>query len=223
MAEVLSNLEISPDACEVMRYMGYPADAVPEANVAARIRRAIESAWPQARPRGTYAIFPIETQGARTLRLPNGAEFHGQIGEFLNGATRVGVFLATAGPELPAMSEAAMGGRDFLGGLIYNAIGSAIADKASLAVIEIIRNGLRPGESLTLPYSPGYCGMSLAQQRTIFGLVDASAVGVELLPTYIMRPVKSVSGIIGLGPESEITAYGTPCDKCPLENCRMRR
>ncbi len=223
MAEVLPNLEIAPDAAEVMRYLGYPIDAAPDANVAARVARAIESAWTLAKPRATYAIFPIESQDARALKLANGVEFHGQIGEFLNGACRLAVFVATAGPELPELSASAMARRDFLGGLIYNAIGSAIADKASLAVIEVLRLHLAPGEGLTLPYSPGYCGMSLAQQRTVFSLLDAPAIGVELLPTYIMRPVKSVSGIIGLGPQSQITEHGKPCDKCPLDNCRMRR
>jgi hypothetical protein len=65
--------------------------------------------------------------------------------------------------------------------------------------------------------------MPLREQQTLFGLVDAAGIGVALLPTLIMRPVKSVSGLIGIGPAESITAQGTPCDRCLLDTCRMRR
>jgi hypothetical protein len=46
---------------------------------------------------------------------------------------------------------------------------------------------------------------------------------VELLPAMIMKPVKSVSGLVGIGPREAVMAYGNPCDRCPAVDCRMRR
>jgi hypothetical protein len=67
--------------------------------------------------------------------------------------------------------------------------------------------------------------MSIAQQRVLFGLVDAEAVGIALLPSMLMQPLKSVSGIVGFGPVTGLNtvAPGTPCDTCGRIDCHMRR
>ena len=82
-----------------------------------------------------------------------------------------------------------------------------------------------PGEAVTLRYSPGYCGMAITQQRVLFGLVDAEAAGITLLPSMLMRPLKSVSGIVGLGAMAGPGAAApvSPCDACARIGCHMRR
>jgi len=215
--------DLRADPAEVLRYLGYPPGAAPEPRIEERVRQLMDTVLPSMRPRGTYEIYPVEVWKARRLVLAGGAAFSGAIGEFLAGATRVAAFLTTAGPEIVSMSEAAMRARDMLGGLILNSIGTVVAEAVAERIFEELRGQLPASETLTLPYSPGYCGMPLTEQRTLFGLVDAAGIGVELLPTLIMRPVKSVSGIIGMGPAESITAQGTPCDRCLLESCRMRR
>lgn len=212
-----------PDPAEVLRYLGYPRGATPDRGVVERVSQVIADSRGKLRPRGAYSLYPVLRQSPRSLTLAGGATFRGPIGDFLGGAQRVAVFLATAGPEVVRMAAEAFAARDRLGGLIYDALGSHLAD----AVVERIQDDLRgcigPEEALTLPYSPGYCGIPLSQQRTLFRLVDAGRIGVELLPTLIMKPVKSVSGLVGIGPSEAVAARGNPCDRCPLLDCRMRR
>jgi hypothetical protein len=90
-------------------------------------------------------------------------------------------------------------------------------------LVDHLRARIPDGTALTLRYSPGYCGISLKQQQKLFRLVPADRIGVELLPTMIMKPIKSVSGLIGIGPAPAIKAYGNPCSRCPLKDCAMRR
>jgi cobalamin-dependent methionine synthase I len=135
----------------------------------------------------------------------------------------VAVFVVTAGEEIVGMAEAASRARDTLSGLVYDAIGSHLADAAVERLAGDLHGRLEAGETLTLPYSPGYCGIPLAGQRSVFRLIEARRIGVELLPALIMKPVKSASGLIGLGPREQVTAFGNPCDRCPLADCRMRR
>jgi hypothetical protein len=216
-------LTIEPDPAEVLRYLGYPSGATPDSGVIERVLQVIEVTRGKLRPRGAYSLYPILHQNPRALTLAGGAIFHGPIGDFLGGAQRIAVFLATAGAEVVHLAEEAFDARDRLGGLIYDALGSHLAD----AVVERIQDDLcaciGPEEALTLPYSPGYCGIPLTEQRTLFRLVDAGRIGVELLPTLIMKPVKSVSGLVGIGPRKAVAAHGKPCDRCPLLDCRMRR
>jgi len=72
-------------------------------------------------------------------------------------------------------------------------------------------------------YSPGYCGMDLGEQRNLFQLASAEAVGIVLGASLLMEPLKSISGIVGLGPKAEVGIHLSPCERCPLVGCHMRR
>jgi hypothetical protein len=210
-----------PDTGQVLRYLGYPPEHAPDARIEQRVREAIEGQ--DCGSLGTFALYAVLSSGRHKLSLPGDAQFTGSIGEFVGSATRVGVFIATAGPEIVQRASELMRDGDMLGGLILNAIGSHMAEVGVERVAAELRSLLQPGEALSLPFSPGYCGISLVQQKTVFSLVDGSRIGVELLPTMIMKPLKSVSGLIGIGPEEAIAACGSPCDRCTLLDCAMRR
>jgi hypothetical protein len=65
--------------------------------------------------------------------------------------------------------------------------------------------------------------MNLTEQRGLFGLINANTVGVTLLPSMLMQPVKSISGLVGLGEELNIDTLRSPCARCTDVNCTMRR
>lgn len=220
---VLDPAEVRINPAEVLRYLGYPDGAAVARRIAEKVAASIEECRATLHPRGLYAVYPVTRQTDDGLVLADDAAFSGEIGAYLSGAVRAAVFVATAGLEIVDLAEAATRARDTLSGLVYSAIGSHLAESAAKQLEEDLRGRLQPEESLTLPYSPGYCGISLAQQKTVFRLVNAGEIGVELMPTLIMKPVKSVSGLIGIGPLQHVTAFGNPCDKCPMHNCRMRR
>jgi len=223
LAVILDPLEMKPERQGVLRYLGYPTAAKAAARIEARLDRALDECRGKPHPRAMYALYPVEQLTPRRLTLRGGATITGRVGEFLSGARRVAVFVVTAGEEIAGMAEAATRARDTLSGLVYDAIGSHLADAAVERLAGDLRGRLEAGETLTLPYSPGYCGIPLAGQRALFRLIEARRIGVELLPALIMKPVKSVSGLFGLGPREQVTAFGHPCDRCPLANCHMRR
>lgn len=223
LAVILDPVEVEPDRAGVLRYLGYPPGAAPARCIERRLEDALEACRGRLRPRGMYAVYRVARQTPRLLALGGGESFTGEIGEFLGGARRVAVFAGTAGQEIVDLAESATRAKDAMSGLVYDAIGSHLADATVEGLAADLRARLGEGEALTQPYSPGYCGISLAQQRTIFRLLDGRRIGVELLPALIMKPVKSVSGLIGIGPEGGIRALGNPCERCPMVGCRMRR
>lgn len=220
---VLEWQDIEPDHAEVLRYLGYPAGAGPEERIGERMAPAERLARQRCRPRAVCSIYPVVEAAPRSLTFDGGAVLTGPVGEFLHGAQRAAVFVATAGVEVVCLSEEAFAARDTLGGLLYSAIGSHLADAALGRLVVALGDTLGPDEALTLPFSPGYCGISLSQQQTIFQLVDARLAGVELLPALVMKPVKSISGVIGMGPRSAVSACSNPCERCPRLDCSMRR
>ena len=219
----LEAIDVQLDPAEVLRYLGHPARAKIAPRIVERVHKALEDSRSVLRPRGTYSIFRIAASDARSLRLEGGPTFRGAIGEFLASASRAAVFLATVGQEVTALSTETIRAGDTLGGLILDAIGSHAVEAAVEKLVQDLGRRTGPGEALTLRYSPGYCGVSLSEQLHIFQLIDATRLGVELLPTLLMKPLKSVSGLIGIGPEAEVKRYGNPCSRCPRVDCDMRR
>jgi cobalamin-dependent methionine synthase I len=158
------------------------------------------------------------------LELEDCPAFEGQIAGFLQPARRVAAFVVTIGDEIERMAEQRMEQGATLEGYVLHAIGSAAADAASDAMADhILWNHASPDEAVTPPFSPGYCGLGLDQQKALFCIVKADLIGVELLPMMIMRPVKSVSGLIGIGDQQQIASHGIPCNWCRIDDCKMRR
>jgi hypothetical protein len=216
-------VRLEPDPVEILRYLGCPAGKAPNAKILQRIEQAIDSARGVLRARGICTTYRILSSTRRRLRLVSGDAFTGPVREYLGRAQRIAVFLTTVGPGISWLAQNAMHKGDVLGGLVFNAIGSHIADAMVRQIASDLSSRLAQGESITLPFSPGCCGIPLTQQRTIFRLLDASRLGVELLPTLQMKPVKSVSGFFGIGAADVVKLGQNPCDRCSLIDCQMRR
>jgi len=138
-------------------------------------------------------------------------------------ADRVAAFVVTVGEEISKHATRVRLGGDAFAAWAIDAFGSWAAEAAADALMERVHRHLRNEEALTLRYSPGYCGMEMSQQRQLFRLVNARSVGVKLLPSLLMQPLKSISGLVGLGPKEAISSYRSPCDRCPQVGCHMRR
>jgi hypothetical protein len=220
---VLDPLEIEVRPEEVLRYLGYPAGARPGAQACESVQTAIRSARALQRPRGMYVVYRIVTLRRNAIELEGGTVITGSVGEFLEGATSAAVFVATAGAEIEKPGEGAARGKDPMLDLAIHAVGAHLAEAAVDCLMDDLRSRLEPGEALTLRYSPGYCGIPLRHQTRLFELLDTVRIGVELLPSMLMKPLKSISGLVGIGPGASIRAYGNPCDACPLTTCAMRR
>jgi hypothetical protein len=227
---VLHRIDQVPDPVdrgEVLRYLGYPAGVEPNPRLLAILDDWVLEASRRARPRAGYMVLPVVQLRPHRLRLETPAgevEFRGAVGEFLGASECVAAFIATAGPDVERLASELMRQGDALAGLILNAVGAERAEAAEAMVIRQLRERAKKcGFAPTLPYSPGYCGMALVEQRTLFRLFGDYDVGVTLTDSCLMRPLKSVSGLIGLGPEERIAALGSPCDRCELYNCSMRR
>lgn len=215
------------DYGEVLRYLGYPPNNGASSNVKELVDPWIEEAASRAAPRAIYCVLPVIDKDKRRLRLRTAEgdiEFQGAIGEFLRASRAIAVFISTAGPHVERLASELMRAGEQLPAMVVNAVGAERAEAAEAVVIEQLRGLAAPvGYGVTLPYSPGYCGMKLTEQKKIFSLLDSGAVGVTLTEQCLMRPLKSVSGLIGLGPASEVELFGSPCDRCELHNCAMRR
>ena len=226
-SEVVDRVDVPVDRCEVLRYLGSPANAQPNSALTRVLDHWIAEAELRAKPRAIFGIYPIVEIDKRSLSLKNEQEnitFRGAIGEFLGVSRQISAFIATAGPDVEQLATRLLQEGDPLAAMIVSGVGSERAEAAEQVVIEKLRSrAAKVGFAPTLPYSPGYCGMELTEQTKLFALLEGRRVGVSLSSSCLMNPIKSVSGLIGLGPADQVQQYGSPCDRCDIAKCDMRR
>jgi hypothetical protein len=132
------------------------------------------------------------------------------------------LFLCTAGEEIGEKSRIFMNGRDLLRGYIYDVVGSEIVEAAAeLMQDELEKKMAESGRKITNRFSPGYCGWNVAEQHKLFILMNDNFCGIRLSPSSLMEPVKSVSGIIGIGENVRRRPY--TCNLCDLKDCIYRK
>ena len=70
-------------------------------------------------------------------------------------------------------------------------------------------------------YSPGHRDWNISEQMNLFSLLPDNFCGVTLSKSLLMNPIKSVSGIIGVGKSLKQNRY--QCNLCNDMNCLYGR
>ncbi|MFA5329105.1 MAG: vitamin B12 dependent-methionine synthase activation domain-containing protein [Prolixibacteraceae bacterium] len=139
----------------------------------------------------------------------------------LRNAEEVILFICTAGKEISELSHGLLLGDDPVQGYVYDVLGSVIAE-ATIGKIhqKMKEQSLVSGLMVTNRYSPGYCQWSVADQHKLFSFFPENCCGIRLTDSALMHPVKSVSGIVGIGEKVKFREY--TCDLCGLTECFYR-
>jgi hypothetical protein len=133
-------------------------------------------------------------------------------------ATSVAVFACTAGHKISKLSKKLMKDGELLKGYVYDVFGSVVVERAMDLIQNYLKHNLiKDGLKITNRFSPGYCGWDVAGQKNLFSLLPKKFCGIELNESSLMKPIKSVSGIIGIGKAVKFNPYS--CDLCNMENC----
>ena len=101
-----------------------------------------------------------------------------------------------------------------------------IASKTVELTVEKIQNDLertqrQKGLEISNCYSPGYCGWHVSDQQKLFSLLPTDFCGIKLTKSSLMLPIKSFSGIIGMG--QKMRKFDHVCDLCDMQNCIYRK
>lgn len=145
------------------------------------------------------------------------------IGNQLRGSSRFAVFVCTAGQGWADWKACIDSRDDILQSFTADCIGSQLVESTADYMISMLDRELESaGLKMTNRFSPGYCGWPVAQQPELFDLFpEKNPCGVSLTESCLMIPVKSVSGIVGLGKDVVFRPY--MCNICTMEMCFRRR
>jgi hypothetical protein len=130
-------------------------------------------------------------------------------------------FVCTAGKLISQKSAELLKGEDPAKGYIFDQVGTFITEAAGDRMQQLIMEELPAGKKITNRYSPGYCNWNVSDQHLLFSLFPHAPCGVTLTDSALMNPVKSISGVIGIGQEVHYRDY--PCALCLSVNCIYRK
>jgi hypothetical protein len=215
---------IKPSLDEVEIIMGYTPGSEPSF-VPEMVGELLKEAPEHVSAGGGYSFFKISE-----IKPPQGVIIHdkgslrcgSKIARQMLGSDYFALFVTTAGNSFDTWIKGKASGGDVLAEYLCSSIGSVIADKVADVLQEEIRIKAQvESMGITNRYSPGYCSWHVKEQQGIFSLLPAEKIGVTLTPSFLMKPIKSVSGIIGIGYDKLPGPY--MCDMCNMTNCLVKR
>lgn len=145
------------------------------------------------------------------------------ISRQLRGSERYVVFACTAGATYQMFQERLMKEGDMVRVYVADAIGSVIAERTADCMQEEVKRYVADmNYRHTNRFSPGYCGWHVSEQGMLFSLFQQSnPCGIHITDSSLMLPIKSVSGVIGVG--SEVRYLDYTCGLCDMKQCYKRK
>ena len=204
-----NDLMITP--ADVYEQMGYH-DTEPDADTKAELTQIINEVSQWLHPQFSYFVVSVQP----TFDMGN------IILRQLRGSEAYALFICTAGMAYEAYQQRLKEQGDMVRVFIADALGSVIAEKCADQMEIALQESIdKLGWKHTNRFSPGYCGWHVSQQQLLFPLFQGHTCGVTLTDSSLMVPIKSVSGIIGLG--ASVRKLDYTCGLCDFKQCYKRK
>jgi hypothetical protein len=215
------NLSISKEA--MGRSLGYP-DCRIDSHFEYLIEQVLIRVPELCRIRAGYRVVDARTdEGRNDGFFANDIFFQTDriVAAQLKKAEKVALFACTIGPGMESWSRQTFRDGDPVSGHFIDTAASVAVEKATEILHDHIGSVMaQRGLHITNRFSPGYCGWSVAEQYRLFSFFHEGFCGISLTDSALMLPIKSVSGIIGIGALVNREDYF--CDRCTRKECTYR-
>lgn len=139
------------------------------------------------------------------------------------------LFAVTIGREICEEISRLFDQREFAPGSILDSIASEGTENTAQMIENTYRrylleqNRFNSGHGL-LRFSPGYCGWHVSGQKKLFNFLRPGEIAITLNESYLMQPLKSITGVIISGGKNIFDFEDTfPfCKECATHTCRER-
>lgn len=216
--------DVAPTLDELLVFM-HVTDADADDPVKISSRELLDKLQSHKTISGGYIVKPITSiEKKEGIIMVDNRVFNTgrQISAYINGATHAALFVCTAGSIFSELSTKFNKENNYLEAYIADSIGSLTVEKAMDHIQQDLKTQIAPnGLSISNRYSPGYCNWPLSGQKELFELIGNNPTNILLTDSCLMNPIKSVSGIIGIGTTLKERPYG--CAICANAACIYRK
>jgi hypothetical protein len=230
MADTLemTSSDIRPARDEILENLGIPLNQELSSTVEELIKEALDLFNRTCRPRAIYTPVTVSEfsgiyhgEGLNDQKTP--------LGDMYEQAREIVLFALTIGKEVTEKISGLFLDDDLALAGVLDATASAGAETAADRV-EAHYQGRRVNTEMKnntpdiYRFAPGYCGWHITGQKKLFRFLGPEKIGITLLPSYMMSPLKSLSGVIIVTEKSSAfdNAYNV-CKQCVTHWCRTRK
>lgn len=139
-------------------------------------------------------------------------------------ADRLMLFAATIGHDVSARIAELFAANEFVLGNALDTTASISTDRISHQLEQFVESSVSKSGTVAFAYSPGYCGWHVSAQKALFDVLKPEEIGIILRDSFLMEPLKSISGVLIAGPANihQIDNSYSFCADCENEPCRAR-
>lgn len=222
---ILTEWDLRLDADAVLRGQG--ADPVILRSRNPRLiniaEQALEEGLSLVKTQVLFETYQIESVSHLMVKLAGGKRLKADgLSQHLVQASELTVIVCTIGEELERYAAKVMEAEIVRGLALYGVGSAAVEALANAACRRLELESEQRGMQSTIPLSPGMIGWPVDQgQPQIFSLLDPEKIGVQLSDGMFMRPLKSLSMVMGFG--TNLEQQGVICDYCNARDvCKYR-
>lgn len=220
---LLTSRDIFVTVDSVARYYG-GAGYRPDPNTRQRIQNMIALSSSAIAPTAFYRLFRLIGSTKDGVIMEGGAKLAVPAAELDHSAEFLVAGIFTLQAVFDVFYQQAARSGDLCRAMMADAIGVAYLESLSLYCLSLFRKEAKMmGLFAGCFFGPGYGDYPLEGQKQLFDLINAAAVGVRLLSSMAMEPLKSLSFFLFYGREEKERSRLSKCGRCHLFNCRFRR
>jgi hypothetical protein len=224
---VVRDIPLSLKTAEVLRRQGLRKGAKVRPEIGHLIRELLSSLKKSRllEPTAAYEYYAVRRMSGSQISMEGDRAIHGQLlPAIFPEAKELAPVVITIGPELEKQVTDYSRSGETLRGMILDGIGSAAVDSLVLEVLRLIDSeSSSRGYQISSPVNPGMAGFPLTEQWNLLGLVNTDEIGVRLTSSGVLVPRKSISMVIGIGPQMTKWTRAEVCARCSLrETCDYR-
>jgi hypothetical protein len=220
--------DVRPETATIFKRFGVPDGA----EVSEVVKKSLDMAYDifNSLCRAKGIIGEISTPQFDAIYKGDGKnEADNPVADIFPQSKYLALFTVTLGPELSDKICELFKVNDFVLAVMLDTLASEATEKAGVVTENWYMNYLSDkGSNLSalaaVRYSPGYCGWHLSGQKKLFEYLKPGEIGVELNDSFLMLPMKSISGVMIVG-DRDIHKFDPAysfCRTCMAPSCLSR-
>ncbi|MDD3031294.1 MAG: vitamin B12 dependent-methionine synthase activation domain-containing protein [Atribacterota bacterium] len=229
--EIIENIRLRIDKEEVLRYLGCFKKEASDINplIIKLTREEIAQAYSLIEPKGIYDFVKVKQfcLGSGKILLSNkqSLQFDNKLVEQLADIKYAVFCIVSVGHFLEDKISEYFSSGEAPKAMALDAAGTVAIRNFRDCMCKLIRQKAEDmGLKVIGSFSPGEEGWTIDQQKTIFQIIPADKIGVNITDSYMMVPKKSLSFMIGIGIKPKIFKNKeNSCKTCKAVNCQFRK
>lgn len=185
----------------ILKWMGFTAHTQLSVGERAEIERLYRESFSHIKVDVVSVRAPITALDATGMTIADGVRLESAyLHKWFDGCREVVLMGSTAGAQIMRRVEADTDAGELRKALVYATVGGAAADAGlDFAQQTYRRLTAREGREVTRDrWSAGFADFSLDYQKTFFSMLGMHELGVEVLPSCMLKPEKSVTAFCGI-------------------------